>query len=209
MDADFVVRYQYAKDCFEESTLEDIEKYSGFIVKGKYILFEFLGGHFALEHPSAQFYTGSGKPIDFEFHTEITLLTYMANKSDIKLQEKLIPYDDFIEDYGQIHNKRIIAGWLDWFASYFNENQDKLAKVAEIINATPSVDEDKVSLSLQLLPRIPVTLVGWKKFDGNQGPKGQIIYDESVLEILNKESCAAFGRIIVDRINGLVEYSHV
>lgn len=199
MDADFVVRYQYAKDCFQDSTIEEIIQYTGFDREKNYIFFDFLGGRFVVDHPSAQFYTFSGKPIDFEIFTEIVLLDYMANKSDVALLDKPVAYDDFVEDYGQVHKLKMITPWLNWFPRYFMENPHKLAGIADTLGGTWTDEKDKLTLSLPIFPRIPITLIGWK----NENPynvKGQIIYDESVKQLLRTESCAALARVIIDRI---------
>ncbi len=198
MDGEFTVTYAFHKDRFEGRSLEEIARFTGCAVENNLIFFNMLNQRFALEHPSAQIIALPGTKPEMHAYIQNIVLDYMSNDSDVKEQGRWVTFNQLEQTYGQIHNKRLTAGFLHEFAGYFLDHPQELCELAQKVNGV-IVNQGDIAIAMRLFPRVPVTLVAER--DKETGvSKGEIYFDTSVKELLTTENCGGIAHYLFDQL---------
>jgi hypothetical protein len=156
------------------------------------IRLRFLNRMITISWPDLMFYQGSNEEVPIK--KQVLILHYLngANRQD--LTGELITYQDIpsARFYLDAFNRRVKYPLLNTFG----DQPDQLPLLAkELFGATRSSIGD-VSVLIQALPKIPVTLVIWKG-DEEFSADGTILFDSSITDLLSAEDISELTSMIV------------
>ncbi|WP_434511632.1 DUF3786 domain-containing protein [Desulfitobacterium sp. AusDCA] len=178
---------------FQEMSLAEIEKFSGYPVQGNQIKLNFLGQHFRVEYPSAKFEPEPQAEGELPIFARILILHYLCNQTEESLTGQYISYKEL--PGGGIYNQPFSNRAIRPMVEHFGGNPEKLLKAAQSIGGTP-VKLGDVAVTLNVFPKIPVTLVLWQA-DEEFPASGNILFDRSASELLPTEDYAVLASFVV------------
>jgi len=191
--ADLSMAHEVALKKFRACSLEDMSRCSGYPIDGEALAIEFLGAHCKVEYPSGNFVSSGKSDGELPQATQILILHYLANPTEILVTGKLISYKEL--PGGAIYIKPFSARSIDPMVRIFGSDPDTLLEVATSIGGQSNGLGD-VGVTLQVFPRIPVTLILWRA-DDEFPASGNILFDASAAAILPTEDYAVLASIVV------------
>jgi hypothetical protein len=170
------------------SGAECVERQNGLTI----IRLRFLNRMITISWPDLMFYQDSNEEVPIK--KQVLILHYLngANRED--LTGELITYQDIpsARFYLDAFNRRVKYPLLNTFG----DQPDQLPLLAkELFGANRSSIGD-VSVLIQALPKIPVTLVIWKG-DEEFSADGTILFDSSITDLLSAEDISELTSMIV------------
>jgi len=142
--------------------------------------------------PDLLFYQDPNEEIPIK--KKILILHYLNGCRKQDLTGELIAYQDIpsARFYLDAFNRRLKYPLINTFG----DQPDQLPLVAkELFGATPSPVGD-ISVVIEALPKIPVTLVIWKG-DEEFSPDGTILFDSSIRDMLSAEDISELTSMII------------
>ena len=152
----------------------------------------FLNRIITISWPDLLFYQDSNQEIPIK--EKILILHYLNGSNKENPTGELIAYQDIPSGrfYLDAFNRRVKYPLINTFG----DQPDKLSLLAkELFGATTSSIGD-ISILIQALPKIPVTLVIWKG-DEEFSSDGTILFDSSIKNILSAEDVSELTSMIV------------
>ncbi len=152
----------------------------------------FLNRMITVSWPDLLFSQDSNEEIPIK--QKILMLHYLNSSKGEDLTGEWIAYQDIpsARFYLDAFNRRVKYPLIN----AFGEQPDKLSLLAnELFGATTSSIGD-ISVLIQALPKIPVTLVIWKG-DEEFSSDGTIVFDSSIQNILSPEDISELTSMIV------------
>jgi hypothetical protein len=152
----------------------------------------FLNRMITISWPDLLFYQGSNEEVPIK--ERILILHYMNGSERGHLTGELIAYQDisFARFYVDAFNRRVKYPMINAFGN----RPDQLPGLARELFAARTASLGDISVLIQALPKIPVTLVIWK---GNEEfpLDGTILFDSSIKDILSAEDISELTSRIV------------
>jgi len=189
----YAAAHEVALKRFRACSLEDIARCSGYPIDGNALAIDFLGGHYKVEYPSGNFEPVPISEGELPVFTQILILHYLANPTEILDTGTLISYKEL--PGGAIYIKPFTGRAIDPLVKIFGSNPDRLLEVVTLLGGQPNGLGD-VGVTLRVLPRIPLTLVLWRA-DDEFPASGNILFDASAPAILPTEDYAVLASIVV------------
>ena len=152
----------------------------------------FLNRMITISWPDLLFYQDSNEEIPIK--KKILILHYLNGSNREHLTGELIAYQDIpsARFYLDAFNRRVKYPLINTFG----DQPDQLPLVAkELFGATTSSVGD-ISVLVQALPKIPITLVIWKG-DEEFSSDGTILFDSSIRDMLSAEDISELTSMIV------------
>jgi len=152
----------------------------------------FLNRMITISWPDLLFYQDSNK--DVPIKERILILHYLNGSKGEDLTGELIAYQDIpsARFYLDAFNRRVKYPLIN----AFGDEPDQLSLLAkELFGANISSIGD-ISVQIQALPRIPITLVIWRG-DEEVSSDGTILFDTSIKDILSAEDISELTSMIV------------
>ena len=152
----------------------------------------FLNRIITISWPDLLFYQDSNQEIPIK--EKILILHYLNGSKKEEVTGEWITYQDIPSGrfYLDAFNRRVKYPLINTFG----DQPDKLSLLAkELFGATTSSIGD-ISILIQALPKIPVTLVIWKG-DEEFSSDGTILFDSSIKNILSAEDVSELTSMIV------------
>jgi len=152
----------------------------------------FLNRMITISWPDLLFYQDSNK--DVPIKERILILHYLNGSKGEDLTRELIAYQDIpsARFYLDAFNRRVKYPLIN----AFGDEPDQLSLLAkELFGANISSIGD-ISVQIQALPRIPITLVIWRG-DEEVSSDGTILFDTSIKDILSAEDISELTSMIV------------
>ena len=152
----------------------------------------FLNRIITISWPDLLFYQDSNQEIPIK--EKILILHYLNGSKKEEVTGEWITYQDIPSGrfYLDAFNRRVKYPLINTFG----EHPDKLPLLAkELFGATTSSIGD-ISILIQALPKIPITLVIWKG-DEEFSSDGAILFDSSIKNILSAEDVSELTSMIV------------
>jgi hypothetical protein len=153
----------------------------------------FLHRIVTISWPDLIFHKTSGSG-DVPIKQQVLILHYLNGSTKENLAGEWISYQDIPSAafYIDAFNRRVRYPLINTFG----DQPDQLLLVAkEIFGATQSSLGD-ISMQIQALPKVPVTLVLWRG-DEDFSPDGTILFDSSIKDILSAEDISELASQIV------------
>lgn len=196
LDVDFTISYAYARDTFEEWPLEDIPKYTGYEVENNHVFVDWLDQKFALQYPSAQVIAHPETEPRLQVYTQIIMLHYMTQRSEVKETGKWISFGDLPSYF--INKKDFYKYDIHPLEHFFGYDHKALLEASLPIGGKEIKIGDELAVAYRPLPRVPVAFLVRKSDKGE--PEAEIFYDESVVELLKTQDCHFLAKSIIDRL---------
>ena len=152
----------------------------------------FLNRMITISWPDLLFYQDSNEEIPIK--KKVLILHYLNGSNREHLTGELIAYQDIpsARFYLDAFNRRVKYPLINTFG----DQPDQLPLVAkELFGATTSSVGD-ISVMVQALPKIPITLVIWKG-DEEFSSDGTILFDSSIRDMLSAEDISELTSMIV------------
>lgn len=152
----------------------------------------FLNRMITISWPDLLFYQDSNEEIPIK--KKVLILHYLNGSNREHLTGELIAYQDIpsARFYLDAFNRRVKYPLINTFG----DQPDQLPLVAkELFGATTSSVGD-ISVLVQALPKIPITLVIWKG-DEEFSSDGTILFDSSIRDMLSAEDISELTSMIV------------
>jgi len=156
------------------------------------IRLRFLNRMITISWPDLEFYQDSDEEIPIK--KKVLILHYLNGSKGAHLTEQLITFQDIpsARFYLEAFNRRVKYPLV----KTFGDQPEKLPLWAkELFGANKSSIGD-ISVMIEALPDIPVTLVIWKG-DEEFSSDGTILFDSSIKDILSAEDISELTSMIV------------
>ena len=189
----YTAAHEVALKKFRACSLEDIARCSGYTVDGNALAIDFLGGHYKVEYPSGNFEPVPISEGELPVFTQILILHYLANPTEILDTGTLISYKEL--PGGAIYIKPFTGRAIDPLVRTFGSSPDRLLEVATSLGGQSNGLGD-VGVTFRVFPRIPVTLILWRA-DDEFPASGNILFDASAASILATEDYAVLASLVV------------
>lgn len=191
----YTAAHEVALEKFRACSLADMARCSGYPIEGNTLSVNFLGGHYNVEYPSGQFWSGSvPTPSDeLPVFTQILILHYLANLNESVETGTLISYKEL--PGGSIYIQPFTHRAIDPLVRSFGANPDRLLDVATRLGGQFNGLGD-MGVTFRVFPRIPVTLILWRA-DDEFPASGNILFDASAPSILPTEDYAVLASAVV------------
>ncbi len=152
---------------------------------------------------------------DFTFSREETAGRDTATEVPLQEQVLLLHYlmaETVAPPTGDWISYREIPGAAFYFSAFvkravdplkkvFGRNTEALLKTAPLLQGTP-IDAGDAGFEFRVLPRVPLQLILWEG-DDEFPPEANILFDESIGEILSPEDVAWISGMLVYRLMAL------
>jgi hypothetical protein len=125
---------------------------------------------------------------------KIIILHYLSGVKREQTREEWISYKDIpsARFYLDAFNRRVKQPLM----GAFGEQPDRLISCAKDLYGATASSFGDVSVVIQALPKVPVTLALWKG-DDEFPPDGAILFDRSIQDILSAEDISELSSMIV------------
>ncbi len=156
------------------------------------IRLKFLNRMINISWPELLFYQDSNEEIPIK--EKILILHYLNGYKGEDLTGELIAYQDIPSGgfYLDAFNRRVKCPMINTF----DDQPDKLVFLAKQLFEANTSSIGDISVLIQALPKIPVTLVIWKG-DEEFSSDGTILFDSSIKNILSAEDVVELTSMIV------------
>ena len=196
----YTAAYEAALEKFRNTTLEEINHYSGYPVVGNHIKIDFLGQQFEVEYPSGKFSNEPALEGELPAFARILVLHYLVNRSEAQQTGQLISYKEL--PGGSIYIQPFTNRAIRPLVSAFGDNPENLVKVAHRLGGE-QVKLGDAGVVLKVFPKIPVTLVMWGA-DEEFPASGNILFDSSAGSVLHTEDYAVLASFVAQTLRKLV-----
>ena len=156
------------------------------------IRLRFLNRMISITWPHLLFSQDSNKELPIK--ERVIILHYLNGVNRENLAGEWIAYQDITSArfYLDAFNRRVKYPLV----STFGEQPDSLRLFAEELYGATAASIGDVSVLIQALPKIPVTLTIWKG-DEEFSPDGAILFDSSIQDILSAEDISELASMVV------------
>lgn len=189
----YTAAYEKSVARFQEMPLAEIEHFSGYAVQGNRIEVNFLGQRYKVEYPSAKFEPEPQADGELPIFARILILHYLCNQTEKSVTDQLISFKEL--PGGSIYNQPFSNRAIRPMVEHFGEQPERLLEAAQNIGGKP-VKLGDVAVTLNVFPKIPVTLVLWQA-DEEFPASGNILFDRSASEFLPTEDYAVLAGFVV------------
>lgn len=152
----------------------------------------FLNRMITISWPDLLFYQGSNDEVPIK--EKILIFHYLNGSKKEHLSGELIAYQEIpsARFYLDAFNRRVKYPMIN----AFGDQPDQLAVLAKELFGARTASLGDISVLIQALPKIPVTLVIWKG-DEEFPSDGTILFDSSIKDILSPEDISELTSRIV------------
>ncbi len=135
-------------------------------------------------------------PTPAEFLEQLCLLAYLINAQDLPLANKLVGPENLPS--GQFFFRGLHSLPTERLEETFGKSPERLYQLAEQFDAKRCEFGD-VSIELNILPRIPLTIVIWRS-DEEFGARASILFDQTAASHLPLDALAAAVNLTVEAL---------
>jgi hypothetical protein len=193
---------QIALEKFRACSMEDIRRFSGYIVKGNCFQIDFLGVHYEVEYPSGNFIPEPSLFGELPVFVQILILHYLANTTEIIYEGKFISFKEL--PGGNIYIQPFTNRSILPLAKLFGVQPQRLIEVASRIGGRQT-DLGDAGVTIDVFPRIPVTLIIWEG-DEEFAASANILFDASASQLLPTEDYAVLAGFVVATLKQCLKY---
>lgn len=188
-----------AIEALSQEAAKDIQKRSGFEADAEGIRVPFLNRTYCLRIPGFSFSDTAAEPKDVPIQEQVLILHYLRAHG---LQFPTGNWIAYREIQGaSFYFSAFVKRAIDPLKNTFGSNIQGLVKAAERLGgkAIPAGD---AGFEFRVFPRIPIQLILWEG-DSEFPPEANILFDETIGDILSPEDVAWLSGMLVYRLMAL------
>ena len=196
---DYYNAAKIAIEALDKESPKDILRRSGFEADAEGILVPFLNRTYRIGIPGFAFSDTAPEPKDVPIQEQVLILHYLQAGG---LQFPTGNWIAYREIQGaSFYFSAFVKRAIDPLKKTFGSNIQGLVKAAEQLGgqAIPAGD---AGFEFRVLPRIPVQLILWEG-DAEFPPEANILFDETIGDILSPEDVAWLAGMLVYRLMAL------
>lgn len=197
----YTAGYETALARFQQISIEEIARFSGYPVLDHQIQVNFLGLQFTVEHPSGRFEPEPQLEGELPIFARILILHYLTNRAPASETGNFISYKEL--PGGGIYIQPFTNRAIRPLVQFFGEQPKRLIDVAKPIGGLP-VKLGDAGVTLKVFPKVSVTLVLWGA-DEEFPASGNILFDRSASEFLPTEDYAVLANFVVMTLKKFAE----
>ena len=194
--------YNAAKIAIEALALEsakEIQRRSGFEPDADGIRVPFLNRTYRIAIPGFSFSDTASEPKDVPIQEQVLILHYLQAGG---LQFPTGNWIAYREIQGaSFYFSAFVKRAIDPLKNTFGSNIQGLVKAAERLGGQ-AISAGDAGFEFRLLPRIPIQLILWEG-DAEFPPEANILFDETIGDILSPEDVAWLAGMLVYRLMAL------
>ncbi len=197
---DYIASRKMAAEAVSREPFESILDRSGFNTPAECI-FEahFLNRRYHISFPALSFIDFDDKDKEVPIQEQILILHYMMANPIPEPTARWIAYREI--PGASFYFSAFVKRAIDPLKKVFGSNISGLRKVAPKIDGTPVEDGDAAFL-FHPFPKVPLKLIVWEG-DPEFPAEGNIIFDQSIGDILTPEDVAWLSGMVVYRLIAL------
>ena len=197
---DYINARQIAVEKLSKESFDNIAKRSGFeTLRDNVLKVPFLGRVYQVNFPDFEFKNVSEKETAVPIQEQVLILHYLMAESTKKLTGNWIAYREITE--ASFYFSAFVKRAIDPLKKVFGQNIPGLSKAAKYISGK-SIDIGDVGFEFKFFPKVPLQLILWEG-DDEFSPEANILFDETIGEILSPEDVAWLSGMLVYRLIAL------
>ncbi len=197
---DYINARQIAVEKLSKESFENIVKRSGFeTLRDNVLKVPFLDRVYQVHFPDFEFKNVSEKETAVPIQEQVLILHYLMAESTKKLTGNWIAYREITE--ASFYFSAFVKRAIDPLKKVFGRNIPGLSKTAKYTNGK-AIDFGDVAFEFKVFPKVPLQLILWEG-DDEFPPEANILFDETIGEILSPEDVAWLSGMLVYRLIAL------
>ena len=197
---DYINARQIAFEKLSKESFDNIVKRSGFeTLRDNVLKVPFLDRVYQVSFPDFEFKNVSEKETAVPIQEQVLILHYLMAESTMKLTGNWIAYREIPE--ASFYFGAFVKRAIDPLKKAFDQNVSDLSKAAKCINGK-AIDMGDVGFEFKVFPKVSLQLILWEG-DDEFSPEANILFDETIGEILSPEDVAWLSGMLVYRLIAL------
>ena len=197
---DYINARQIAVERLSKESFENIVKRSGFeTLRDNVLKVPFLDRVYQVSFPDFEFKNVSEKETVVPIQEQVLILHYLMAESTKKLTGNWIAYREI--QGASFYFSAFVKRAIDPLKKAFGQNVSGLSKASNNINGK-AIDIGDVGFEFKFFPKVPLQLILWEG-DDEFPPEANILFDETIGEILLPEDVAWLSGMLVYRLIAL------
>ena len=191
---DYVNAKKIAVDKLIQESFEELATKSGFNKLNNKFQIKFLNKFYELSFPEFKFSSQDNK--DIPIQEQVIILHYLGSCIISQLKNQWIAYREIPDAsfYFSAFSKRAIEP----LKKAFGLDIISFAKTCEKLNGK-AIDFGDAGFEFQVFPKVPIRLILWQG-DNEFAPEANILFDETIQEVLSPEDIAWLSGMLVYRL---------
>jgi hypothetical protein len=196
---DYFNAAKIATDALAQEAPQDILKRSGFEADAEGFRVPFLNRTFRIRIPGFAFSDTAAEPKDVPIQEQVLILHYLLAGGLQFPTGNWIAYREI--PGASFYFSAFVKRAIDPLKNTFGENIQGLVKAAGRLGGQP-IPAGDAGFEFRVLPRIPIQLILWEG-DEEFPPEANILFDETIGDILSPEDVAWLSGMLVYRLMAL------
>ena len=197
---DYINARQIAVEELLKEPFNNMAKRSGFeTLRDNVLKVPFLDRVYQVNFPDFEFKNVSEKETTVPIQEQVLILHYLMAESTKKLTGNWIAYREI--QGASFYFSAFVKRAIDPLKKVFGQNISGLSKASNNINGK-AIDIGDVAFEFKFFPKVPLQLILWEG-DDEFSPEANILFDETIGEILSPEDVAWLSGMLVYRLIAL------
>ena len=197
---DYISARQIAVEELSKESFNNIAKRSRFeTLRDNVLKVPFLDRVYQVNFPDFEFKNVSEKETAVPIQEQVLILHYLMAESTKKLTGNWIAYREI--PGASFYFSAFVKRAIDPLKKVFGQNISGLSKASNNINGK-AIDIGDVGFEFKFFPKVPLQLILWEG-DDEFSPEANILFDETIGEILSTEDVAWLSGMLVYRLIAL------
>lgn len=197
---DYISARQIAVETLSKKSFNNIAKRSGFeTLRDNELKVPFLDRVYRVSFPDFKFENASDKEREVPIQEQVLILHYLMAERSKQLTGNWIAYREI--PGASFYFSAFVKRAIDPLKKVFGQNISGLSKAAKCINGQ-AIDMGDASFEFKFFPKVPLQLILWEG-DDEFPPEANILFDETVGDILSPEDVAWLSGMLVYRLIAL------
>lgn len=196
---DYVQARKIAVEALSSVSFEDLVRRSGFETLGEdAIRIPFLDRNYRVRAPEFEF-CDEAREDEVPIQEQVLILHYLMAEGPPDLTGNWIAYREI--EGASFYFSAFVKRAINPLKKVFGQNIPALLKAAGKIDAQ-AIDFGDASFEIRVFPKVPLQLILWEGDDEFQ-PEANILFDETIGDILSPEDVAWLAGMVVYRLMAL------
>jgi hypothetical protein len=197
---DYINARQIAVEELSKESFNNIAKRSGFeTLRDNVLKVPFLDRVYQVNFPDFEFKNVSEKETAVPIQEQVLILHYLMAESTKKLTGNWVAYREI--QGASFYFSAFVKRAIDPLKKVFGQNISGFSKASNNINGK-GIDIGDVAFEFKVFPKVPLQLILWEG-DDEFSPEANILFDETIGEILSPEDVAWLSGMLVYRLIAL------
>jgi hypothetical protein len=194
---DYIHAKTIAIEKLQKTEFADIIRRSGYdAIEGNIFRVPFLDRVYRIEYPDFAFSDESGDGKEIPLQEQVLILHYLIGADSDPVDDNWITYREIpgASFYFSVFVKRAV----DPLKSVFGQDPDGFSRAAHGLGGK-TIEHGDAAFEFAILPKVSVQIILWEG-DDEFPPEANILFDETVSDILTPEDIAWLSGLLVYRL---------